>query len=891
MPLAIARAACAGNIYWKSSVTTGNWSNGNNWSATSAAGNDDGGVPSSSDLFTYIEHADATSRTITFDQTDTIDYLDVGNTGGGTDTLSQASATTLSTQGEYIGLGSGNGVYTQTAGTNAITGLGGPMQIAAVANSTGIYNLSGTSTLSLSGPNTVLEVGYNGTGTFNQGGGTNSGNVQLVVGDDSTGVGTYILSGGTLTGYTEDIGSSGAGTINQSGGVNVTYGIYMGYSSGAVANYLLSGSGSLTSQDTEYIGYRGGASTFTQSGGIHTDAGSLDVGDEGTGTYLLSSTGSLTVKGEEIVGDYSAGTFNQSGGVQAIGSSNYPEDLYVADSDSPGNYFLSGSGSLTAFATEYIGYIGAGTFNQTGGVHTIGSASSQQSLYIGCDSGTGTYLLSAGSLTVNGSVSVGSTSYGIGSLNISGTGSASVTGQLQILNASSGVRLSGGTLSVGSLTNDGTLIVSSGALKVTSGMVNNGSASFTSRLPALTTIDGTGSLAWSAAGNLTASYVRQGILGIGSISTITITDSPNNPGNNAATSILTDINNSGTLDLKNNDLIVLDTAQYTTVRALVNNAADGGAWDQSGITSSSAKANASVYGLGYAQASTLGSTSFDGQTFTDAVLVKYTLLGDTQLRGQVGIGDYDNVLSNFGTVQDWSGGNFHYGGSVGIGDYDDVLSNFGAPLTGNLAPALARGFNSVATPSLRLSPDLAKTDLKLEVNTITGDVYVVATAAAAFTGYTISDPSAHLLGGSTSPDPDKLLSVAAGNGGSTNVYETSGTYVDWFKITETASQVAEGQQQNGFGTHSSRDDTINIPAGGTIDFGDIYNTAAAQQDLTFDFAEAGTEPTNGPTYYGAEVDYISSSTPEPASASLLAIGALGMLGRRRRRRPAAAVAD
>ena len=169
------------------------------------------------------------------------------------------------------------------------------------------------------------------------------------------------------------------------------------------------------------------------------------------------------------------------------------------------------------------------------------------------------------------------------------------------------------------------------------------------------------------------------------------------------------------------------------------------------------------------------------------------------------------------------------------------------------------------------------------MNTSTGDVYILTTASAAFTGYTISDPSAHLLGGSTSPDPDKLLSVAAQSGGNTNVYETSGTSVNWFKITETASQVAEGQQQNGFATHSSRDDTINIAAGGTIDFGEIYNTAASAQDITFDFAEAGTTPTNGPTYYGAEVDYITTSTPEPASASLLAIGALGMLSRRRRK--------
>jgi hypothetical protein len=59
------------------------------------------------------------------------------------------------------------------------------------------------------------------------------------------------------------------------------------------------------------------------------------------------------------------------------------------------------------------------------------------------------------------------------------------------------------------------------------------------------------------------------------------------------------------------------------------------------------------------------------------MLVKYTFLGDTQLRGKVGIGDYDTVETNFGTAQDWTGGDFHYGGAVGIGDYDDIASNFG----------------------------------------------------------------------------------------------------------------------------------------------------------------------------------------------------------------------
>ena len=283
-----------------------------------------------------------------------------------------------------------------------------------------------------------------------------------------------------------------------------------------------------------------------------------------------------------------------------------------------------------------------------------------------------------------------------------------------------------------------------------------------------------------------------------------------------------------------------------------------------GITSSSARANTSTYGLGYALASTIGTTTFDGQAVSgNETIVKYTLLGDTQLRGAVGIGDYDTVLSNYGSGTDWSQGDFHYAGVVGIGDYDDVLSNYGAHPSGNLV--IGPSFTRSLSPSLSLGPTFSKSDLNLEVNTVTGDVYLLASTAVAFTGYTISDPSAHLLGATSSPDPAKLLSVSPGNNGNTTSYETAGTYLNWNKISETGNQMSEGQNNNGYGNHSSRDDTINIPAGGTIDFGDIYNTAVNTQDISFDFAEAGTTPTNGPAYYGAEVDYVGGApTPEPS---------------------------
>jgi autotransporter-associated beta strand protein len=675
---------------------------------------------------------------------------------------------------------------------------------------------------------------------------------------------------------------------------------------------------------TLYAGVMTGTGGFTKTG-----AGSLYL------TGYNSFTGKVTVN-QGTLAINTLGSNSAAPAAQSLGLGT--GTITLGNASSPTNsaellYAASGSINSTAFTTTggndamldrpiTVATGDSATIGNTSGLQlTIDSVSNNIAIngtnltLAGTGSG-GTFLIgdpitSTGSLTVNGSASVtlssasstftGSTIVNTGTLNITGALLDSNSVAVNATSAQATLLLSGAdalpaTAAItGTTTGSAVPVITANAGQTIASISSGGTTTFTAGTSivgtgngvgtgtsgTLTTggISGGGTLTVNGAANLYAATISQTVLNIGSASTVTIADSAG-PGNTAATSVLTDLYNNGTLDLKNNDLIVLDTTQYSTVKSLIVNAYDSGAWDQPGITSSSARANSGSYALGYAQASTIGSTSFDGHTFTDAVLVKYTLLGDSQLRGTVGIGDYDTVLSNYGTPQDWSGGDFHYGGVVGIGDYDDVLSNYGAHASGNLAPSLTTALTRSVGPAASISPDLAKTDLKLEVNTTTGDVYLLATASAAFTGYTISDPTAHLLGGSTSPDPDKLLSVAAGNGGNTNVYETSGTYVDWFKITETASQVAEGQQQNGFGTHSSRDDTINIPAGGTIDFGNIYNTAAQQQDLTFDFAEAGTEPTNGPTYYGAEVDYVT--TPEPALLGLIGLGGVMMMRRRRR---------
>jgi autotransporter-associated beta strand protein len=816
-------------------------------------------------------------------------------------TLANAANTALNITGynNTIGALAGGG----TLGGNVVLGSNTLTVGADNASSTYGGAISGSGGISKAGSGTLT---LTGSSSFTGGGNVSAGilNVQnsAALGTGTSGTfavftgATLQLQGGiTLPAYTVQVAGTGAstqdGAIVNLGGANTITGLVNVAGIGAGATTISSDSG-----------------TLTIAGGITTGGNNLTV--SGAGTGIFANSGNVNFSGSNFVEKDGTGAWNFANGTTTFaGNLHLNAGTVSFVSGGLGQTTINANGGVLKYDTgntQDVSGVAGDPIIQYGGGAPIGidtngntvtfngtlANNSNNTGLTKYGSGTltlaatevypGTTLVTGGDLNVTGSILNSSI------LTVNGTGDLILAGA-DAVSSSAPISVSSGAALTVTSTQNLASIASSGIASFTAGtsIVGQGSGVGTGAGGGSTVggISGAGSLTVNGTANLYSSTISQTFLTIGSASTVTIADSAA-PGNTAATSVLTGISDTGTLDLNNNDLIVLNTTQYSTAKALIANAYDSGAWDKPGITSSSARANASVYGLGYAQASTIGSTSFDGVSFSDAVLVKYTLLGDTQLRGTVGIGDYDTVLSNYGTPQDWSGGNFHYSGVVGIGDYDDVLSNYGAHASGNVTvgPALTRSISPAASISpAGISPDLAKTDLKLEVNTTTGDVYILATASAAFTGYTISDPTAHLLGGSTSPDPDKLLSVSAGNGGNTNVYETSGTYVDWFKITETASQVAEGQQQNGFGTHSSRDDTINIPAGGTIDFGDIYNTAASQQDLTFDFAEAGTEPTNGPTYYGAEVDYITSSTPEPGSVSVLAIGAMGMVARRRRK--------
>jgi len=277
-------------------------------------------------------------------------------------------------------------------------------------------------------------IGQNSTGTLIQGDFTNTVNNNLRLGQNAGASGAYNLSGGSLSvAGNEYIGYSGSGAFTQTGGTHTVTGILMlAARAGSSGTYSLSG-GSLTVGSYEAVGYFG-TGTFTQSGGTHTvTALYLGTDAEASGTYNLSG-GSLSVGGNEYVGYFGTGSFAQTGGSHTVGS-----NLFVGTQGGTSSYTLS-SGSLSVSNAESILH---GSFTQTGGSHTVTGG-----LYVGDDQngdgGSGTFLLSGGSLTAD-NVLVGGDA-GTGSFIQSG-GAHTATGALTVRgNGSGAYDLQNGTL-------------------------------------------------------------------------------------------------------------------------------------------------------------------------------------------------------------------------------------------------------------------------------------------------------------------------------------------------------------------------------------------------------------------------------------------------------------
>ncbi len=320
-----------------------------------------------------------------------------------------------------IGTGGGTGTFNQydngdcTVTNHLIIGEG--------AGSLGTYNLSGYGVANFynNNNNAYTSIGYNGgSGYFNSQGdfatdylclGRNNGTAYT----GAHSVGEFNQSSGDVDAYRLYLGfSSGAeGYYNQSGGtLDIDSDIYIGYA--GYGEFCLSGTGSLRSRYMQVASSSDAG--FYQSGGSVSILNNMYVGRyaEITGIYCLSG-GSLTVP-SEYIGDVGEGVFNQSGGTHTVNTS-----LTIGGNSSGiGTYNLTNSGILSAYR-EYIGSTGYGVFNQSGGAHTVTT-----DLVIGrkqnssSGGGTGIYNLSGGSLNVGSNLNVQTDDGSAGTFNFSG---------------------------------------------------------------------------------------------------------------------------------------------------------------------------------------------------------------------------------------------------------------------------------------------------------------------------------------------------------------------------------------------------------------------------------------------------------------------------------------
>jgi hypothetical protein len=165
-----------------------------------------------------------------------------------------------------------------------------------------------------------------------------------------------------------------------------------------------------------------------------------------------------------------------------------------------------------------------------------------------------------------------------------------------------------------------------------------------------------------------------------------------------ATSLSIDSGTGSKIDLADGKATVdySGTTPAAAIRALLITGRNGGSWDGEGIQSSSAAtvaASSDVHktGLGYAEASELGISSFAGQNIDgSAIVMRYTFMGDANLDGKVNALDFGALATSFGTGNSWKKGDFNYDSVTNTLDFGALATNFNlalpAPGIGAIVP-------------------------------------------------------------------------------------------------------------------------------------------------------------------------------------------------------------
>ena len=209
----------------------------------------------------------------TLNSTDQVLYVD-----NGASAFMEAGNSNLITSTLYIGH-SATGQFTQNGGTYTMQATWGSpyLYLGLESGSSGTYNLNGGEMLL-----EQLRIGTGGTGEFNQSGGVVNiayhkyHDFVLDIGYSSGSMGTYNLSAGELdVPLSVRVAYNGTGEFNQTGGTHtIAEKLYLGYNTFGVGTYNLT-DGVLTAE-SEYVGYYG-TGVFNQSGGTSSMSYGLNL--------------------------------------------------------------------------------------------------------------------------------------------------------------------------------------------------------------------------------------------------------------------------------------------------------------------------------------------------------------------------------------------------------------------------------------------------------------------------------------------------------------------------------------------------------------------------------------------------------------------------------------
>jgi fibronectin-binding autotransporter adhesin len=333
-----------------------------------------------------------------------------GGTTVGGGTLQIASGGSLISGGSVAISGGNAPAFTVSGGTVSTSNSGNAFYLGGTAGQTGVVNVSAGS-VAVTNASSSIMLGDNGTGIWNQSGGTTTAANQFWGANQAGSIGQLNVSGGYLSaGNCILVSQRGAGTLNVSGGlvttpwlamlgwtnspatatVNLNGGTlavsgvhenYSGQSAAGQATFIFNG-GLLRSTSASATFLQGLDYTYVQNGGAMIDtqgyndtigqallsyAGTSSGGmtKYGSGTLTLTAsntyTGLTTVNGGLQLGDGVANTGSVAGNIALLNSAtltfaNPATQTYASSISGTGSLVKSGPGLLVLSGTNtYLG--------------------------------------------------------------------------------------------------------------------------------------------------------------------------------------------------------------------------------------------------------------------------------------------------------------------------------------------------------------------------------------------------------------------------------------------------------------------------------------------------------------------------------------------------------